>query len=113
MNAVSPQKDAELKAFWNTDQPIRILAARWGCSKGNISAMAKRRGLPSRRLRAWAVRSAARRLRAAVIVIDRYLQHEASTRGLTVSELRTNLIDIIIKDRLVGAILDDGPAKAA
>lgn len=104
---ISPRKIAELEAFWQTDKPIRLLAARWGCSKENISAIAKRRGLPSRRLRSWEVRTAARAARAFTSDSDAYLLAEAKIRGLTVPELKLSLISIISQERLVEAILDD------
>ena len=41
-----------------------------------------------------------------------HLQAEADRRGLTVAQLSARLIDVIDRDGLVGAILDDSPSQA-
>lgn len=94
----------QLVEFWPTLEPIRVLADAWGCSEPYVSLKAKRLGLPSRRERAQAIRVAARYVPR---TSSTYLTVEAVKRGTDDEKLCAEIIRVVIRDKLVGAILDD------
>jgi hypothetical protein len=96
---LTPEQQAQLRRFWPTWAPIRVLASRWGCTEAHVSTQAKRMGLPRRAdRRGGGSRS--------------YLAVEALKRGMDEGRLIQFLLDVIVKDKLVVAILDDGEAHA-
>lgn len=91
----------ELRDFWPGDQPIRVLADKWGYTRPYLSLLAKRMGLPSRYRR--------RNIRCISPKLS-YFHAEARKRGITPTELRERLLQVIVQDRMVGAVLDDEDA---
>ena len=107
-------RECRLRAFWAGNEPIRILAREWGCSDAYISLTAKRLGLPSRKNKMVEIRRKAINQKfQGRIDSRRYFDDEATRRGWTPMMLERMLIGIISNDRLVGAILDDGPISEA
>lgn len=107
MHHIDSDKEIELRAFWRTDKPCRILAQKWGCSVANISQIARRLDLPTRRYRIGEIRSINCRDHRV------YLSKEAAKRELTVSQLEEQLLEVIASDKLVAAVLDDEDRIAA
>lgn len=101
-------QESELRAFWPTQQPIRVLARCWDCSDSYISQKAKTLGLPSRKGRVHEIREAAFLERFQGRVENyKYFEQAAERRNLTPEQLRNRILTIIINDRIVDAILDD------
>jgi hypothetical protein len=105
----SAVKESELRAFWPSDDPLRVLATKWGCSDAYISQRAKHIGLPSRQPRGHAIRQIeARRGLLGSAEARQYLVVESIKRNTNTARLISRLMDVIVKDKLVDAILDDG-----
>jgi len=105
--AFTIERAEQLKEFWPTGQPLRVLAAQWGVTVGYVSSRAKMIGMPSRQ-----TRSCHRRIRsltafAVRVESRRYFEKEADRRGLMPRELEAMLVQVISDDRLVQAVLDD------
>lgn len=106
----TPEHEAELREFWPSTQPLRILATRWGCSTAYVSIKAKQLGLPSRQLRMWEIRCANY---PTTPEQNEYMRREAMLRHMTAEDLQQRLIRTIIRDRLIAAILDDNAEQRA
>lgn len=109
MRMISLTKQEELRKFWPSRQPLTVLAQEWGCSPANISQIARRLGLPAR-AEAYSTRCIAVSAR---YPLSEYMQDEADKRGIDVNVLYYRVLRTVIRDRLVGAILDDEVKKAA
>lgn len=100
---ISPVRQRQLVEFWPSRQPLSVLAEEWECSTSNISQIARRLGLPSR--------SEAFSKKCVVgnrYPLSEYIQSEADRRGIDVDVLYYRVLRAVIRDKLVGAILDDG-----
>lgn len=111
--SLSQDRETRLREFWPLGQPIKYLAAEWGCTVGYVSTQAKELGLPSRQ-----TTSVVRRIRSLQhfqikIESRRYFEEASSRRGMHPRELESLLIATICNDRLVDAILDDAREEAA
>ena len=107
-------KDCRLRAFWPTNQPLRLLAQEWGCSDAYVSQRAKSLGLSSRKPRVQEIRQTTINARFQGCVANwRYFEEEAKRRGLTPDQLRNRVLATVINDRMVGAVLDDAEEVAA
>ena len=98
MRKISKERCQELRDFWRTGRPIRVLAQRWGMSVSRISQKAKDIGLPPR---------TAPKLRAWVESGDGYMRAEAARRGMTVETLTVAIVSAVASGKLVTAVLDD------
>lgn len=113
----TPAREARLREFWPTNEPLTLLAVEWGCSTAYVSIKAKQLGLPSRINRRGEIRKEAMRTcpmpreHKPIGIENHYMRREALVRGLSVVALREQLLDVIAKDRLVAAILDDVPDR--
>jgi hypothetical protein len=110
---LSLERARELREFWPSGQPIRVLAQQWGCTISYISVKAKELGLPSRQMT-----STARRIRStydftASCDARIYFESEADRRGLSPRELEAMIVQIVSNDRMVTAVLDDEPQPQA
>lgn len=105
--SLTPEREAELREFWPTDQPIRILAERWGLSVGYVSLQAKEVGLPSRQNKSYERHIHSMERFTARIEAREYFEAEARRRSLHPLELSSLIIQIVSNDRMINAILDD------
>ena len=99
----TPLREIELRAFWASTTPLRVLAEKWHCTTACLSVWARELGLPSRVNRMYQIRC------NGVLYPkgDSYVQHAAECRGMTVAELEHHLIMTVIENRLIEAVLDD------
>lgn len=101
-------RECRLRAFWEGNEPIRILAREWGCSDAYISLTAKKIGLPSRKNKMVEIRREAVNQRFQGRIDSKiYFDQEAERRGWSPAVLERVLIGIISNDRLISAIIDD------
>ena len=99
----SPQREKQLREFWPTSVPTRVLAEEWMCTCACISTWAKSLGLPSREGRKYQIRLAGN----TIPIGDSYMRREAEMRDLTIGELERRILQAIVEGKLVGAVLDD------
>src|ERR1039458_790690 len=106
--ALNIPRELELRNFWPSNQPLRILAAQWNMTESYISQQAKRLGLPSRKYRVREIRAITHLEKFnGRVEAHEYFVNEASKRGITPSKLERLLISVISNDHMVDAILDD------
>ena len=105
---ITPEMEAQLRAFWPTDEPIRMLAKEWKVSKAYVSIKAKELGLPSRAPRRYELqcRGLFKRFEGKLESIE-YLNQQAAIRGMNRDVLERILIRTIANEHLVDAVLDD------
>lgn len=103
----------ELRAFWPTDAPVRVLARRWWRSTCYVSMHAKALGLPSRKSRMTQIRNSVVQTRFNPRIAGRlYMEAEAQRRGLSTGALERLIIATVANDKMVDAILDDADQLA-
>lgn len=102
-------REIELRAFWASNAPLRVLADKWHCTTACISMWARELGLPSRDYRKYQIRSCG----YSHPLGESYVIHEATLRGITVEELEKRVFTAVIESKLIAAVLDDGDERSA
>ena len=108
----TPAREQRLREFWpRKNIPLKTIAEEMGVSMGAISQAARRMGLESR----YAVRRNMKDTHGVMSACKftarehEYLAHESNKRNLPLRRLIQAILLAIVKDKMVDAILDDGP----
>ncbi len=95
------EKDAQLRAMWpdRVNNTLAVIGAVLGKSVPAVSERARKLGLASR------VDPGGRDVG--------YLRREAARCGMTLPVLKQSILDAVVRDRLIDAVLDDREEMAA
>ena len=119
-----------LRELWPSTLSMVEIGRQLGCSEAAVYLWAKELALPPRKdrqgeiVRATAKRKFERRIAEAsraqqvadapllVPRVSPYMDAEARKRGLSVATLERRILDIVARDRMVQAVLDDNVVAA-
>lgn len=91
-------QDERLRNLWERGVTCGVIGAEFGCSATWVSVRAQELGLPSR----WH-----RRAQVCGEGDLNYLVNEAQKRGIGIHALRARIVQVVLSDRMIDAVLDD------
>jgi hypothetical protein len=98
VSAWTVTQDDRLREMWERGDTCDVIGAEFSCSATWVSKRAQELNLPPRRQK-----------RSPMWGDDdlRYLRVEAERRGISTYMLRTRIIQVVLRDRMIDAVLDD------